>query len=87
MNGAELAAAARAPGGERVTERHQTPGHSDEQSAKKSARSVMDQAMRRERSERAWPSSGTLTTRKAGLRCEHSGMEEHRTKGGADGMK
>jgi len=38
--------------------------NSDEQSAKQSVRSGMEKAMRCERSERAWPSSGTHDTLK-----------------------
>jgi len=64
ISGAGLAAAARATIGSESLSVIVFRVNSDEQSAKQSVRSGMDQAMRCERIERAWPSSGTLATLK-----------------------
>jgi len=71
----------------RVTERQWRTEHSDEQDAKHGARSGREQLPARSETKERGASSFMVDLERTGPVCERSGMEEHRTRGGADGMK
>lgn len=92
-----MAAAARASAGydthqrvvvrSRVTERQWRTEHSDEHAAKQGVRSGREQLPVRNEMTKLGASSFMVNLERTGPVCERNEMEEHRTRGGADGME
>ncbi|HOB59608.1 MAG TPA: hypothetical protein PKZ57_00210 [Methanoregulaceae archaeon] len=92
-----MAAAARASAGydthqrvvvrSRVTERQSRKGHSHKHDAKHCARSGREQLPVGNEMTKPGASSFMVNLERTGPVCERNGKEEHRTKGGANGMK
>ncbi len=68
-------------------ERQSRKGHSDKHDAKHGARSGREQLPVRNEVTKPGASSFIVNLERTGPVCERNGMEEHRTRGGANGMK